>query len=215
AGRRTSSPHPTTTTLAPHYEFDLETRFESLPEAIRQRVLYGSGTEEIPFLYINEKGRSTVKKHPFEGVIPNLERRWRETDSSAVRADLGRVRHTELCSACQGARRRTEARRVRLGDEPGEQERRGRPICEVEARSLLNCLEWFEKLDLQGARKEVAERIIREIVARLRFLNNVGLSYLSLDRSADTISGGERSEERRVGRACRAGRSAHTTHRLT
>ena len=189
--RRNAFTHTLLTSLAAHYEFDLETPFESLPEDIRQRVLYGSGTEEIPFLYINEKGRSTVKKHPFEGVIPNLERRWRETDSSAVREELGKLRHTQVCPACQGSRLRTEARHVLLGDEPGEQERRGRPIYEVEALSLLNCLEWFEKLDLQGARKEVAERIIREIVARLRFLNNVGLSYLSLDRSADTISGGE------------------------
>src|SRR5690606_41800629 len=126
AGRHRRIAFTTTvhTSHAAHYEFDMETPFESHPEDIRQRVLYGSGTEEIPFLYINEKGRSTVKKHPFEGVIPNLERRWRETDSSAVREELGKLRHTQVCPACQGSRLRTEARHVLLGDEPGEQERR-------------------------------------------------------------------------------------------
>ncbi len=189
--RRNAFTHTLLTSLAAHYEFDLDTPFDELPDAIRQTVLFGSGEETIPFLYINEKGRSTVKKHAFEGVIPNLERRWRETDSSAVREELGKLRHTKVCPECEGSRLRTEARHVLIGDEPGEQERRGRPIYQVEALSLQACLDWFENLELQGARKEVAERIIREIVARLRFLNNVGLSYLSLDRSADTISGGE------------------------
>src|SRR5690606_13078109 len=189
--RRNAFTYTLLTSLAAHYDFDLDTPFEQLPEDIRHRILYGSGEESIPFLYINEKGRSTVKRHPFEGVVPNLERRWRETDSSAVREELGKLRHTQVCPECQGSRLRTEARHVLIGDEPGPQERKGRPIYEVEALSLAACLEWFEALTLQGARKEVADRIIREIVARLRFLNNVGLSYLSLDRSADTISGGE------------------------
>ena len=189
--RRNAFTHTLLTSLAAHYEFDLDTPFEELPEEIRHRVLYGSGEEEIAFLYINEKGRSTVRKHPFEGVIPNLERRWRETDSSAVREELGKLRQTQTCPECHGSRLRTDARHVLIGDEPGEGERRGRPIYEVEALALSSCLEWFETLTLHGARKEVAERIIREIIARLRFLNNVGLSYLSLDRSADTISGGE------------------------
>ncbi|HZH57192.1 excinuclease ABC subunit UvrA [Yanghanlia caeni] len=189
--KRNAFTHTLLTSLAAHYGFDLETPFEALPEHIRQCVLYGSGDEEIPFLYINEKGRSTVKKHPFEGVIPNLERRWRETDSSAVREELGKLRHTKVCPECEGSRLRTEARHVLIGDEPRHQQRRGQAIYEVEALSLQACLEWFEALTLQGARKEVADRIIREIVTRLRFLNNVGLSYLSLDRSADTISGGE------------------------
>ncbi len=189
--RRNAFTHTLLTSLAAHYDFDLETPFEALPEHIRQRVLYGSGDEEIAFLYINEKGRSTVKRHPFEGVIPNLERRWRETDSSAVREELSKLRQTQTCPDCHGSRLREDARHVLIGHERGEQERRGRPIYDVEALSLQDCLSWFENLELQGARKEVAERIIREIVARLRFLNNVGLSYLSLDRSADTISGGE------------------------
>src|SRR5690554_722291 len=189
--RRNAFTHTLLTSLAAHYGFDLDTPFEELPETVQQRVLYGSGTEEIPFLYINEKGRSTVKRHPFEGVIPNLERRWRETDSSAVREELSKLRQTQTCPDCHGSRLREDARHVLIGHERGEQERRGRPIYDVEALSLQDCLSWFENLELQGARKEVAERIIREIVARLRFLNNVGLSYLSLDRSADTISGGE------------------------
>ncbi len=189
--RRNAFTHTLLTSLAAHYDFDLDTPFEELPEAVRERVLYGSGEEEIPFLYINEKGRSTVRRHPFEGVIPNLERRWRETDSSAVREELGKLRQTQTCPACHGSRLREDARHVLIGNEPGEHERRGLPIYQVEALALSDCLQWFEQLELQGARKEVAERIIREIIARLRFLNNVGLNYLSLDRSADTISGGE------------------------
>src|SRR5690554_4356782 len=163
--RRNAFTHTLLTSLAAHYAFDLETPFEALPAEIRQKVLYDSGEESIPFLYINEKGRSTVKKHPFEGVIPNLERRWRETDSSAVREELSKLRQTQTCPDCHGSRLREDARHVLIGHERGEQERRGRPIYDVEALSLQDCLSWFENLELQGARKEVAERIIREIVA--------------------------------------------------
>ncbi|MDX3895055.1 excinuclease ABC subunit UvrA [Pusillimonas sp.] len=189
--RRNAFTHSLLSSLAAHYDFDLETPFNELDEKVQQCVLYGSGEEDIAFLYLNEKGRSTVKKHPFEGVIPNLERRWRETDSSAVREELGKFRHTKTCPACEGSRLRVEARNVLIGDEPGAQQRRGRAIYEVEALSLAACLKWFQELELSGAKKEVANRITREIEARLQFLNNVGLNYLSLDRSADTISGGE------------------------
>ncbi|TFL14684.1 excinuclease ABC subunit UvrA [Pusillimonas caeni] len=189
--RRNAFTHSLLSSLAAHYDFDLETPFSELDETVQQCVLYGSGEEDIAFLYLNEKGRSTVKKHPFEGVIPNLERRWRETDSSAVREELGKFRHTKTCPACEGSRLRVEARNVLIGDEPGVQQRRGRAIYEVEALSLAACLKWFQELELSGAKKEVANRITREIEARLQFLNNVGLNYLSLDRSADTISGGE------------------------
>jgi excinuclease ABC subunit A len=189
--RRNAFTHTLLTSLAAHYDFDIDTPFEELPEEIRARILFGSGDEAIPFLYLNEKGRSTVKNHPFEGVIPNLERRWRETDSSAVREELGKYRHTKTCPACHGSRLRAEARHVLIGDEPGVAERRGRAIYEVEALSLSDCLAWFQALALGGAKKEIADRIVREIEARLQFLNNVGLNYLSLDRSADTISGGE------------------------
>ncbi|CAM5511569.1 excinuclease ABC subunit UvrA [Eoetvoesiella caeni] len=189
--RRNAFTHTLLTSLAAHYHFEIETPFEELSEEVQSRVLYGSGEEEIPFLYLNEKGRSTVKTHPFEGIIPNLERRWRETDSSAVREELGKYRHTKTCPACEGSRLRIEARNVLIGNEPGPAQRRGRAIYEVEALSLANCLTWFQELELSGAKKEIADRIVREIEARLQFLNNVGLNYLSLDRSADTISGGE------------------------
>ncbi|WP_397474444.1 excinuclease ABC subunit UvrA [Pusillimonas sp.] len=189
--RRNAFTHSLLTSLAAHYDFDLETPFNELDEQVRQCVLYGSGEEEIAFLYLNEKGRSTVKKHPFEGVIPNFARRWRETDSSAVREELGKFRNTTTCPDCEGSRLRVEARNVLIGSEPGAQQRRGRAIYEVEALSLAACLKWFQELELTGAKKEVADRITREIEARLQFLNNVGLNYLSLDRSADTISGGE------------------------
>lgn len=189
--RRNAFTHTLLTSLAAHYEFDIETPFEALTAEVRERVLFGSGDEEISFLYLNEKGRTTVKKHSFEGIIPNLERRWRETDSSAVREELGKYRHTKTCPDCHGSRLRTEARHVLIGNEPGQDERRGRAIFEVEALSLAACLAWFQELTLTGAKKEIADRIVREIEARLQFLNNVGLSYLSLDRSADTISGGE------------------------
>jgi excinuclease ABC subunit A len=190
--------------LATHYEFDIETTWETLPEQLRQIVLFGSGEVELPFFYLNEKGRSSVKRHAFEGVIPNLERRWKETDSSAVREELGKYRAVQTCPACQGSRLRAEARHVRIGSEriappkalEGTPEalqwqEQGLAIYEVEAQPLSQCLKWFQDLTLTGARQEIAQRIVREIEARLSFLNNVGLNYLSLDRSADTISGGE------------------------
>lgn len=190
--------------LATHYEFNIETTWETLPEPLRQIVLFGSGEVELPFFYLNEKGRSSVKRHAFEGVIPNLERRWKETDSSAVREELGKYRAVQTCPACQGSRLRAEARHVRIGSEriappavlagtPEAQQwqEQGLAIYEVEAQPLSQCLKWFQDLRLTGARQEIAQRIVREIEARLSFLNNVGLNYLSLDRSADTISGGE------------------------
>jgi len=189
--RRNAFTHSLLTSLAAHYDFDIDTPFNELDEKVRHCVLYGSGDEDIAFVYLNEKGRSTVKKHPFEGVIPNLERRWRETDSGAVREELAKYRQGKTCPDCEGSRLRVEARNVLIGDEPGAGQRRGRAIYEVEALSLSACLQWFQALTLTGAKKEIADRIIREIEARLQFLNNVGLNYLSLDRSADTISGGE------------------------
>ncbi|HEU0230999.1 MAG TPA: excinuclease ABC subunit UvrA [Burkholderiaceae bacterium] len=189
--RRNTFSYTVLGSLAAHYGFDLETPFQDLSEDARQRVLYGSGKEEISFLYMTEKGRPVTRKHPFEGVIPNLERRWKETDSSTVREELGKLRHTKVCPACEGSRLRAEARNVLIGNDDGPGERRGRAIFEVEALPLSACLGWFEALELEGGKRDIAERIVREIAARLEFLNNVGLSYLSLDRSADTISGGE------------------------
>ncbi|ALM85338.1 excinuclease ABC subunit UvrA [Bordetella sp. N] len=190
--RRNAFTHSLLTSLAAHYEFDIEAPFESLPDDVRHKVLFGSGEEEIAFVYLNEKGRSTVKRHTFEGVIPNLERRWKETDSATVREELGKYRAIKTCPDCGGSRLRAEARHVLIGNEahPGS-ERHGRAIYEVEGMPLSDCLAWFQALALTGAKQEIAQRIVREIEARLSFLNNVGLNYLSLDRSADTISGGE------------------------
>ncbi len=189
--KRNAFTHSLLASLATHYEFDIETPFEELSEEIRDKVLYGSGEEEIAFFYLNEKGRSSVKRHPFEGVIPNLERRWRETDSTTVREELGKYRNIKTCPDCGGSRLRPEARHVLIGDAPGQGQERGQAIYEVEAMPLSACLAWFQALRLTGAKQEIAQRIVREIEARLSFLNNVGLTYLSLDRSADTISGGE------------------------
>ena len=171
--------------LANYYGFDIEDSFESLDAEIQQAILYGSGSEAIPFIYLTEKGQTTTKLHPFEGVIPNLMRRWEETDSSAVKEELNKLRRIQTCPSCQGARLNTAARHVLLGDNDAK------AIHEVEHFTLQGCLEWFEQLELSGAKKEIAARIVEEIQSRLRFLNNVGLSYLSLDRRANTISGGE------------------------
>ena len=184
--RRNPFYHQLLTSLAAFYDFDVDTPFEELSEDTQQRVLYGSGDQEIAFTYVNEKGRTTVRSHPFEGVIPNLERRWKETDSATVREELGKYRNVRTCPDCGGSRLRAEARNVRVGEDD-----QGRAIYQLEALPLSDCLHWFEELALTGAKREIADRIVREISARLTFLNNVGLSYLSLDRSADTISGGE------------------------
>jgi len=172
--------------LAEHYAFDVDMPFEKLPEKARQVVLYGSGRETIPFAYVNERGRSVVREHTFEGVVNNLQRRYRETDSMAVKEELAKFINEKECPACHGARLRVEARFVMVGT--GSQQR---AIFEVAATPLRQTLAFFENLTLQGAKKEIADRIIKEIISRLTFLNNVGLDYLSLDRSADTLSGGE------------------------
>lgn len=168
--------------LATHYGFDLETPWQQLPEAIHNVILQGSGTVEIPFFYLQENGQSSVKRHVFEGVMPNLERRYRETELAAVREELNKQRVQIVCPDCQGSRIGSVARNVLIQD---------RAIHQVEAMPLSKCLQWFEALTLTGARQEIAERIVKEISSRLKFLNNVGLTYLSLDRRADTISGGE------------------------
>ncbi|HSW32041.1 MAG TPA: excinuclease ABC subunit UvrA, partial [Steroidobacteraceae bacterium] len=172
--------------LARHAGVDVEQPFGELPAAFRQQVLHGSGDEAIAFTYSSERGRKVTRRHPFEGVLPNLERRWRETDSPAVREALGRLRSTHPCPACGGTRLRREARFVFVGE--GSQRR---AIFEIEHTPLAAALAFFETLQMEGARGEVALRIVREIAARLRFLNDVGLAYLTLDRAADTLSGGE------------------------
>jgi excinuclease ABC subunit A len=172
--------------LGEFYGFDLDTSFEKLPEPAQHAVLYGSGRQTIPFTYINERGRAVVREHTFEGVVHNLQRRYRETDSMAVKEELAKFINEKECPSCKGARLRIEARYVKVGS--GKQQR---SIYEVAATPLRDTLEFFEKLKLTGAKKEIADRIIKEIISRLKFLNNVGLDYLSLERSADTLSGGE------------------------
>ena len=168
--------------LAKHYRFDIEQPWEALDDKVQQLLLYGSGTEKIAFHYPGERGRSVTKEHPFEGVIPNLERRHRETDSVVVREELSKYLNRKACAECGGTRLRREARHVLL---------EGRPIYEISRLPLKQALALFQRLRLPGARGQVAERIVREIANRLEFLVNVGLDYLSLDRSAETLSGGE------------------------
>ncbi len=176
--------------LAKHYQFDLDTSFESLPDNARQAVLYGSGEEEIKFSYVmdtgNFAGKKVNKKHPFEGILPNMERRYRETDSAAVREELARYRSMQPCPDCQGTRLRREARFVMLGE--GEHKR---AIYEVSHATLRESFAYFSRLTLQGSKADIASKVVSEISARLKFLNDVGLNYLSLDRSAETLSGGE------------------------
>jgi excinuclease ABC subunit A len=169
-------------TLAAHYGFDAEQPWEMLPDAVQKLVLYGSGKEKIAFRYPGERGRSAVKEHAFEGVVPNLERRFRETDSVVVREELAKHRNTRSCPDCDGTRLRREARHVKIGE---------RTLHEVSSLPLRATLEFFNGLQLAGAKGQVAERIVREIASRLEFLVNVGLDYLALGRSAETLSGGE------------------------
>jgi excinuclease ABC subunit A len=174
--------------LAAHYGFDIEQGFEELPEAVRQVILHGSGEQAIAFRYtLDPSGKKTqVKEHPFEGIIPNMQRRFRETDSSVVREDLARYRSTQSCSSCAGSRLRLQARHVRIGE--GDQ---SRAIFELSQMTLAECLSYFSQLQMHGARGDIAAKVVREISLRLKFLNDVGLTYLSLDRSAETLSGGE------------------------
>jgi excinuclease ABC subunit A len=176
--------------LAAHYKFDAEGPWEALPEAVQQALLYGSGEEEIKFSYALESGeragKKINKKHPFEGIIRNFERRYRETDSAHVREELARYRATQSCPDCHGTRLRKEARHVFVGE--GEQRQ---PIYKISHITLGESLAYFSKLHLSGAKGDIAARVINEIRQRLKFLNDVGLNYLSLDRSADTLSGGE------------------------
>ncbi|MDE2614147.1 MAG: excinuclease ABC subunit UvrA [Burkholderiales bacterium] len=180
--------------VARHAAFDIERPFEELPEAAQRMLLYGSGSEAIEFEYRAEsaagKGRARVvrRAHPFEGIIPNFERRMRETDSPAVREELARYQAVRPCPECHGTRLRREARHVFLDPAPGV---KGRAIYEVERSTLADALAGFEALQLQGAKAEIAAKILREIRSRLAFLVDVGLGYLSLERGADTLSGGE------------------------
>ena len=182
--------------LARHYQFDIDTAFETLPANVQQVVLHGSGDEEIKFSYVmdsgNSVGKKQNKKHPFEGVITNFERRYRETDSSTVREELARYRSVQPCPDCGGTRLREEARHVYLVSKPladGTTTRKA--IFEISHTTLRESFAYFNTLTMQGAKGEIADKVVREIGLRLKFLNDVGLNYLSLDRSAETLSGGE------------------------
>ena len=168
--------------LARHYEFDIDTPFTELPEAIRQRLLYGSEGAEIEFRYYDARGSAQRRRHAFEGIMPNLERRWRESDSNVVREELSRYRGMRACPDCQGTRLNETARAVLL---------QGRNIAQITNLTVGQALNYFAGLKLTGWRASVAERIVREVGERLRFLADVGLEYLGLDRAADTLSGGE------------------------
>ncbi len=176
--------------VARHLDFDLDTPFEDLPPRAQQVVLHGSGEEVIRFNYPAPggatPGRKLTRKHPFEGVLPNMTRRFRETDSALVREELARLRSTHVCTQCGGARLRREARHVRLGEGTD-----ALGLHEISQLTLGDCWSYFKSLQLHGAKADIAAKVVQEIAARLKFLNDVGLNYLSLARSADTLSGGE------------------------
>ena len=176
--------------LAAHYGFDADAPWEQLPERVRQVLLYGSDEEAIAFSYVMDSGASAgkriTKQHPFEGIVRNFERRYHDSDSATVREELARYRATHPCPSCHGARLRKEARHVFVGT--GEQRR---AIFDIGRITLAQAQAYFQSLRLSGAKAEIADKVVREIASRLKFLNDVGLNYLSLDRSADTLSGGE------------------------
>ncbi len=172
--------------LANFAKFDLDLPFEVLTEKVQNLILFGSGTQKVEFEYLNEKGVPVIKPHTFEGIIANFERRYRETDSPAVREELAKYQNVKICPDCEGSRLRKEARFVKVGE--GES---SRAIFEISNLPLKAAYRYFSELNLKGAKREIADRIVKEISSRLKFLNDVGLDYLSLDRSADTLSGGE------------------------
>jgi excinuclease ABC subunit A len=168
--------------LAAHYKFDIDMPFDKLSADAQNIILYGSGKQKIPFKYPGERGRAIVKEETFEGIVPSFERRYRETDSMAVREELAKYISNKTCPDCEGTRLRTEARNVRVGE---------KTLHEISAMPLRVAHNWFETVKLSTQKMAIADRILKEISARLQFLNNVGLDYLSLVRSADTLSGGE------------------------
>ncbi|MGI9342627.1 MAG: excinuclease ABC subunit UvrA, partial [Gammaproteobacteria bacterium] len=168
--------------LAEHFDFDIETPFRDLPEDIREILLYGSGDDEIEFHYKSPRGMQVKRTHPFEGILPNLQRRYRDTDSGMVREELAKYLSVQPCPACDGSRLNEAARNVFISD---------RSIAEITSMSVSHALAFFDDLKLAGWRGEIAAKIFKEIRDRLKFLGDVGLEYLSLDRSAETLSGGE------------------------
>lgn len=170
------------TSLSEHYGFDLYSPFNSLPKKTQEIILKGSGRTEVEFKYINDRGDIRVKRHPFEGILNTLERRYHDTESSAVREDLAKYISTKSCSSCNGTRLRLEARNVFIGDTT---------LPEIVELSIADALQFFQELKLDGQRGQIADKVMKEINDRLHFLVNVGLNYLNLSRSAETLSGGE------------------------
>ncbi|SET36122.1 excinuclease ABC subunit A [Marinobacter segnicrescens] len=170
------------TSVAEHFGFDLDTPFENLPEDFQNVVLHGSGTEDIPFRYVNSRGHIMQKEHPFEGVLPNLERRYRETESQSMREELARHLSTQPCKDCGGSRLRRSARHVFIDEHN---------LPDITYMPVGEAFDYFHGLELPGRKGEIAEKILKEVRQRLQFLVNVGLEYLTLERSADTLSGGE------------------------
>lgn len=168
--------------LADHYGFDLHAPFNSLPKKTQDVILKGSGRTEIEFKYINDRGDIRVKRHPFEGILNTLERRYRDTESNSVREELAKYISTKSCSSCGGTRLRLEARNVFIADTT---------LPEIVELSIADALTFFQTLKLEGQRAQIAEKVMKEINDRLQFLVNVGLNYLNLSRSAETLSGGE------------------------
>ncbi len=180
--RKTTYYYQMIQSLADHYKFDIETPFRDLDEKLQNIVLHGSGKEKIEFNYANSRGLQIKKLHRFEGVLPNLERRYRETESGAVREELTKFLNSQACPDCKGTRLNRAARHVFITD---------RTLPELTGMSVGDARAFFETMQLEGWRATVADKIVKEISERLGFLSDVGLDYLSLDRSADTLSGGE------------------------
>lgn len=170
------------TSLAKHYKFDIETPYEDLPQKIKDIVMNGSGKEEIEFQYMNDRGDVVIRKHPFEGILNNMARRYKETESMSVREELAKNISNRPCADCGGSRLRPEARNVYIGSVN---------LLQISEKSIGESLEFFQGLTLTGQKAQIAEKILKEIKERLEFLVNVGLNYLSLSRSAETLSGGE------------------------
>ena len=180
--RRTTYYYQMLQSLAEHYDFDIETPFNELPKKLQDIVLYGSGKDKIDFFYQNSRGMQVRKTHRFEGVLPNLERRYRETESSAVREELAKFLNSHACPECEGTRLNKAARHVFINDHS---------LPEITRLSIGHVREFFDDMKLEGWRATIAEKVLKEISDRVGFLSDVGLDYLSLDRSAETLSGGE------------------------
>ncbi|SEA71161.1 excinuclease ABC subunit UvrA [Alkalimonas amylolytica] len=174
--------HQMLLSVAEHYDFSVDTPFADLTKKQQQAVLYGSGSTAIDFSYVNDRGDAVRRRHPFEGIIPNMERRYRDTESNSVRDELVKYMASQPCPSCNGSRLREEARHVFIGQT-------NLPM--VTERSIGDCLDFFQQLSLTGQKAKIAEKVLKEIQDRLRFLVNVGLNYLTLSRSAETLSGGE------------------------